>query len=57
MLDHEEQLAGRLDAMYQRMKEAQVDLYLVPSSDAHLNEYVPESVSYTHLTLPPLLLV
>ena len=42
MLDHEEQLAGRLDAMYQRMKEAQVDLYLVPSSDAHLNEYVPE---------------
>ena len=28
--------------MYQRMKEAQVDLYLVPSSDAHLNEYVPE---------------
>ena len=42
MLDHEEQLAGRLNAMYQRMKEAQVDLYLVPSSDAHLNEYVPE---------------
>ena len=42
MLDHEEQLAGRLNAMYQRMKEAQVDLNLVPSSDAHLNEYVPE---------------
>ena len=42
MIDHEEQLAGRLNAMYQRMKEAQVDLYLVPSSDAHLNEYVPE---------------
>ena len=42
MLDHEEQLAGRLNAMYQRMKEAQIDLYLVPSSDAHLNEYVPE---------------
>ena len=64
MIDHEEQLAGRLNAMYQRMKEAQVDLYLVPSSDAHLNEYVPEysrrraavtgftAVSYTHLTLP-----
>ena len=42
MIDHQEQLAGRLNAMYQRMKEAQVDLYLVPSSDAHLNEYVPE---------------
>ena len=42
MIDHEEQLAGRLNAMYQRMKEARVDLYLVPSSDAHLNEYVPE---------------
>ena len=42
MIDHVEQIAGRLNAMYQRMKEAQVDLYLVPSSDAHLNEYVPE---------------
>ena len=42
MLDHGEQLAERLNALYQHMEEAHVDLYLVPSSDAHLNEYVPE---------------
>jgi len=28
--------------MYQLMKDAQVDAYLVLSSDAHLNEYTPE---------------
>ena len=42
MLDHEEQLAGRLNTLYQHMTESRVDVYLVPSSDAHLNEYVPE---------------
>ena len=35
-------LSGRLEAMYQLMKDAQVDAYLVLSSDAHLNEYTPE---------------
>ena len=42
MVDHRKQLARRLDALYQHMKEARVDAYLVLSSDAHLNEYVPE---------------
>ena len=42
MVDDGKQLASRLDALYQHMKEAQVDAYLVLSSDAHLNEYVPE---------------
>ena len=36
------QLASRLAALCQRLAEAQVDAYLVPSSDTHLNEYVPE---------------
>jgi len=36
------QLASRLDALLQSMREARIDAYLVPSSDAHLNEYVPE---------------
>src|SRR5438128_12659539 len=31
----------RLAALFQRLAEHQVDAYLVPSSDAHLNEYVP----------------
>ena len=35
-------LSGRLEAMYQLMKDAQVNAYLVLSSDAHLNEYTPE---------------
>ena len=42
MVDQGKQLACRLDALYQHMKEARVDAYLVLSSDAHLNEYVPE---------------
>ena len=42
MDDQGEQISTRLDALYQLMKEAGVDAYLVPSSDAHLNEYVPE---------------
>ena len=42
MVDHGKQLDGRLKALYQHMKEVQVDAYLVLSSDAHLNEYVPE---------------
>lgn len=35
------QLAQRLSAVIQQMADAKVDAYLVPSSDAHLNEYVP----------------
>ena len=42
MVDHGKQLNGRLKALYQHMEEVQVDAYLVLSSDAHLNEYVPE---------------
>ena len=42
MVDHGKQLDGRLKALYQHMEEIQVDAYLVLSSDAHLNEYVPE---------------
>ena len=37
-----DQLTNRLDALYQIMRETRIDAYLVPSSDAHLNEYVPE---------------
>ena len=32
------QLTDRLDEVHRLMKEAEVDVYLVPSSDAHLNE-------------------
>ena len=42
MADLGRSLSGRLEAMYQLMKDAQVDAYLVLSSDAHLNEYTPE---------------
>ena len=42
MDDRGKQVANMLDALYQQMKEARIDAYLVPSSDAHLNEYVPE---------------
>ena len=34
-------LAARLATLCQRLAEVQVDAYLVPSSDTHLNEYVP----------------
>ena len=34
-------VAQRLTALFQHLAEAQVDTYLVLSSDAHLNEYVP----------------
>lgn len=37
-----EPLAHRLQRLYQRLAEADVDAYVVPSSDAHLNEYVPD---------------
>jgi Xaa-Pro aminopeptidase len=33
-------LTSRLEMLYQRLREHQIDAYLVPSSDAHLNEYV-----------------
>jgi len=42
MADNQERLSSRLEALYQLMKEAQVDAYLVLSSDNHLNEYTPE---------------
>ena len=42
MADQQERLSGLLETLYERMKEARVDAYLVLSSDAHLNEYVPE---------------
>jgi Xaa-Pro aminopeptidase len=35
------QLVQRLLAVIQQMADAKIDAYLVPSSDAHLNEYVP----------------
>ena len=41
MSDASSQLAQRLERIYQRLTEYRVDAYLVPSSDAHLNEYVP----------------
>src|SRR5436309_6983731 len=41
MSDAQPHLAIRLAALFQRLAEYQVDAYLVPSSDAHLNEYVP----------------
>ena len=42
MADNQERLSGRLEALYQMMKDSQVDAYLVLSSDNHLNEYTPE---------------
>ena len=41
MSDASDRLAQSLERIYQRLTEYQVDAYLVPSSDAHLNEYVP----------------
>ena len=41
MSDASDRLAQRLERIYQRLTEHRVDAYLVPSSDAHLNEYVP----------------
>ena len=41
MSDRQHRLATRLAALFQRLAEHQVDAYLVLSSDAHLNEYVP----------------
>ena len=41
MSDASNRLAQRLERVYQRLTEYRVDAYLVPSSDAHLNEYVP----------------
>ena len=41
MSDASNRLAQRLEKIYQRLTEYQVDAYLVPSADAHLNEYVP----------------
>ena len=42
MAIEKEVISQRLQGLYQRMAEAQVDAYLVLSADAHLNEYVPE---------------
>ena len=41
MSDASDRLAQWLERIYQRLTDYQVDAYLVPSSDAHLNEYVP----------------
>src|ERR671930_1658103 len=41
MSDMPHHVATRLTALLQRLAEYQVDAYLVPSSDAHLNEYGP----------------
>ena len=42
MADSKQTLSNRLTELHRRMEEAQVDAYLVLSSDAHLNEYAPE---------------
>ncbi len=42
MSDDKETLSQRLSDLYSRISEANIDAYLVLSSDAHLNEYVPE---------------
>ena len=42
MSDDKETLSRRLSDLYGRISEANVNAYLVLSSDAHLNEYVPE---------------
>ena len=42
MADTKQALSNRLSNLHRRMAEAQIDAYLVTSSDAHLNEYVPE---------------
>ena len=42
MVADKDVISQRLQEMYRRLAEAQVDAYLVLSSDAHLNEYVPE---------------
>ncbi len=42
MSDDKETLSQRLSDLHGRISEANVDAYLVLSSDAHLNEYVPE---------------
>ena len=41
MSDASDRLVQRLEQIYQRLTEYRVDAYLVPSADAHLNEYVP----------------
>ncbi len=35
-----ERIAQRITALCQRLEQEQVDVYLVPSADSHLNEYV-----------------
>ncbi len=42
MSEDKQTLNQRLSDLYQRIKEANLDAYLALSSDAHLNEYVPE---------------
>ena len=42
MADSKQTLSNRLTRLHRLMEEAQVDAYLVLSSDAHLNEYAPE---------------
>lgn len=37
-----QEITQRLEALRRAMKEAQIDAYIVPSSDHHLSEYTPE---------------
>jgi Xaa-Pro aminopeptidase len=41
MSERKERITQRLTALLQLLAETKVDAYLVPSSDAHLNEYIP----------------
>ena len=41
MSEASDRLGQRLERIYQKLTDYRVDVYLVPSSDAHLNEYVP----------------
>ncbi|MCZ6871933.1 MAG: aminopeptidase family protein P [bacterium] len=41
MSNSKELIGQRLAALYRRLAALGVDAYLIPSSDAHLNEYVP----------------
>ena len=50
-------MSSRLSQLQKLIQESELDGYLVPTTDEHLNEYVPLPVSYTHLTLPTKLTV
>lgn len=39
----EQETAGKLEALRQQMNQHQLDAYLIPSVDEHINEYLPEN--------------